>query len=337
MDLTANEMVYDNNTSRIYATIPSSNGSNGNSIGIIDPQNFELERTVFMGSEPNVIAIADDGSYVYVGFEGSSTIRRFDIQKQEAGLQFSLGADEFSGSFYAEDIEVMPGQPQTIAVSLRNAGFSPKHEGVAIFDNDIKRPVNTADHTGSNQIEFTSATSIIGYNNESTEYGLRRHAINESGVTTVSVSPNILSGFYLKIAYHKDKIYAFDGKVVDIKGAPFVKGQYPMVNGPVAFDDSQDQVTYASYDVSGAITLKRFDATTFLLEDSTAITGAYGQVKSMVSCGNGCYAFNTTDHKVVLVKDTTLSNATLNSDNRLWRTLHRRLLCRQLAYNPIDG
>ena len=37
----------------------------------------------------------------------------------------------------------MPGQSSTIAVSRRNVGFSPKHEGVAIYDDGVMRPTTT--------------------------------------------------------------------------------------------------------------------------------------------------------------------------------------------------
>jgi hypothetical protein len=306
IQLTTNDLVYDSNTNRIYASIPSANGSNGNSLGVINPNNYTLENTIFIGSEPTVLAISDNGQYIYSGFSGTSTVRRFDVSTQTAGLQFSLGSEPFTGSFYAEDIEVMPGHPTTIAVSRKNNGFSPRHEGVAIYDNSVMRPTTTPDHTGSNQIEFIDSNSLVGYNTESTEYGLRRLSVNAGGVTNVSVNGNVLSGFGLDFIYKNNFVYATNGVVVDISSSPFVSGAFTNVNGPVVYDNYYNRVCFASYDWSGNIIFKRFNPNTFLLFDSLPISQAFGDVKSLITCGNGCYALNTSDNKVIIIKDSTL-------------------------------
>jgi hypothetical protein len=94
---------------------------------------------------------------------------------------FTLGADSFFGAYSVEDMAVVPGSPQVVAVSRKNTGVSPRHAGVAIYDNGIQRPITTPRHTGSNVIEFGSATRLYGYNNESTEYGFRRMTVDASG------------------------------------------------------------------------------------------------------------------------------------------------------------
>lgn len=317
LNLTANDLVYDSVTNKIYASIPSANGSNGNSIGVINPNTYLLENTIFIGSEPTILAISDNGQYIYSGFSGSSTVRRFDVTSQTAGIQFSLGSDSSTGSYYAEDIEVMPGQPTTIAISRKNNGFSPRHEGVVIYDNNVMRPTTTPDHTGSNRIEFTSQNSLIGYNNETTEFGIRRLSINSSGISNVSVTQNVLSNFYLDFIYKDNYMYSFDGKVVDVTTAPFVIGQFSNATGPVVYDSYYNRVCFASYDFSGNITFKRFNPNTFLLYDSLPISQAFGSVKNIITCGNGCYAFNTTDNKVIIIKDSTLGLSESEEKNKI--------------------
>ena len=86
LNLTTNDLVYDSVTNKIYASIPSANGSNGNSIGVINANTYLLENTIFIGSEPTILAISDNGQYIYSGFSGSSTVRRFDVASQTAGI-----------------------------------------------------------------------------------------------------------------------------------------------------------------------------------------------------------------------------------------------------------
>ena len=317
INVAANDLVYDKNTDRIYAALNSENGENGNSIGIINAGNNTIEKTIFIGSDPSVLAISDNGQYIYSGFKGSSTVRQFDIASQTAGIQFGLGSDQHLGPYYAEDIEVMPGSPSTIAVARRNNCCSPRHEGVAIFDNGVMRSNTTPDHTGSNKIEFINANSLIGYNNETTEFGIRRMSVNNNGVNVTSITNNVLNNFSLDFIYHDNRMYSTDGKAVDTNFAPFVIGQFNSVNGPVTFDSYYNRVCYASYDWSGNITFKRFNPDTFLLFDSLPITQANGNVKNLITCGNGCYAFNTSDNKIVIIKDPALSTQDFNTDKTL--------------------
>ncbi|MBR9847625.1 MAG: T9SS type A sorting domain-containing protein [Algicola sp.] len=317
VEVTSNDLVYDNITDRIYVSIPSSNGSNGNSIGVINPNNYTLENTVFIGSEPTVIAISDDGQFIYSGFSGSSTVRRFEIPTLTSGLQFSLGSDSSTGSFYVEDIEVMPGQSNSIAVSRRNIGFSPKHEGVAIYDDGVMRPNTTPDHTGSNRIEFISQNSLIGYNNETTEFGIRRMSVNNSGINVLGVTQNVLSGFGEDFSYYNNRMYATDGTVVDTTNSLFVIGTFSNANGPSVYDTSTDLVCYASFDFSGNIVFQRFNPNTFLVEDNLPISVAFGDVNNIITCGSGCYAFNSSDNKVVIIKDTSLSLTEFDYENEL--------------------
>lgn len=317
INVTTNDLVYDAVTDKIYASIPSANGSNGNSIGVINPTTYLVENTIFIGSEPTVLAISDNGEYIYSGFSGSSTVRRFNVTTQTAEIQFSLGSSSSTGSYYVEDIEVMPGQPKTIAISRKNNGYSPRHEGVAIYDGDVLRPTATPSHTGSNRIEFTSSNSLIGYNNETTEFGIRRLSVNNNGVSNVSVTENVLSNFSLDFIYKDNYLYSFDGKVIDATTSPFVIGKFSNTSGPVVYDSYNNKVCFASYDYSGNITFKRFNPATFLLVDSLPISQAFGKVKNIVSCGNGCYAFNTTDDKIVIIKDSKLGIMEIAAKNKL--------------------
>jgi len=103
-------------------------------------------------------------------------------------LNIDVGSAGFLGPRFAEDIEVLPGSPRSIAVSRRNRGFSPRHEGVAIFDDDVQRSSTTPGHTGANRIEFSDDSSLLfGLNNETTEFGFRNISVDADGATQTSV------------------------------------------------------------------------------------------------------------------------------------------------------
>jgi DNA-binding beta-propeller fold protein YncE len=60
------DRVYDRITQRIYASVPSSAESGGNSITAIDPVTGGLGTPLFVGSEPGRLALSNDGQSLYV-------------------------------------------------------------------------------------------------------------------------------------------------------------------------------------------------------------------------------------------------------------------------------
>src|SRR5205807_3627817 len=164
--LTTKDLVYDPVGQRIYASLPGS-APNGNSLVQIEPVAGTVGTPVPMGSEPGKLAISDNSQYIYASLDGAAAVRRFDIASQTAGLQFTLGSDPTYGNFFVDDMEVMPGQPTTVAVARKRQGFTPRAMGVAIYDNGAVR-LNTTATLTANVIEFgSSANTLYGYVNES--------------------------------------------------------------------------------------------------------------------------------------------------------------------------
>jgi hypothetical protein len=315
VEVRTNDLVYDSNSNKIYVSIPSTNGNNGNSLGKINPDTYQLEGSVFIGSEPTILAISDNGQYIYAGFSGSSSVRRYNVSDDTADIQFSLGSHPNFGPYFAEDIEVMPGSPNTIAVSRKNPNISPAHAGVAIFDDNVMRPNTTPSHTGSNKIKFINSDSLVGHNNATTEFGLRRLIVDANGVSNISVHSGILNTASLDFTYHSSSAYFTNGMVIDMLDDPYLIGQFPDVFGPVIFDIQNNMVCFASFTWGGDISFRRYNPNTFLLIDSIHISQVFGTVKSLITCGNGCYAFNTND-KVVIIKESALS-LTENEHNKI--------------------
>lgn len=168
LELGTNDLVYVQATQKLYASVPSSEGSTGNSIAEIDPVTGSISHRVFVGSEPTVLAAAADGQTLYAGLEGASAIRRYNITTHTAGQQFPIGRDDFLGPFSFSDIAVSPGNPSVVAVARRNLCCTPRQEGVAVFDNGVQRPQTGPDHSsGSDFLAFASPSILYGSNDNS--------------------------------------------------------------------------------------------------------------------------------------------------------------------------
>lgn len=301
IDLPTNDLVYDPRRGKIYASAPSGAGSTyGNRIVPIDVPTATVGTPIFVGSEPNRLAISDDGQYLYVGLDGAAAVRRVDLSTQTAGLQFSLGGG-WCGSFLAEDMVVLKGSPNAVAISRRNTGCSPRHEGVAIYDDGVPRSTSTPGHTGSNVIEPSDSSSILyGYNNETTEFGFRVMSVDSSGVQVVSTTTGLISGFGVDIRFDNGLVYATSGRVVNPSTLTLV-GTYS-ASGPVCPDSATGRVYFLGSDYNTPIQLKIFDQSTFTLLGSVTIPGASGSPGSFIKAGENILAFRTTDGQIFLLE-----------------------------------
>src|SRR5947208_1718850 len=73
-DAPANDIIWDPGTQRIYATLPNTVPTIGNSITPIDPVARTIGTSVFMGSNPGKLARSDNGQYLYAALNGSAAV-----------------------------------------------------------------------------------------------------------------------------------------------------------------------------------------------------------------------------------------------------------------------
>jgi len=190
LPLAVNRLVYNHFDHLLYASVPSSQGANGNSIAVIDPMVPALLRTVYVGSEPNVLALSDDGQTIWVGLDGADAVRRFDIATSTAGLQFSLPLGQ-----QARDIAVLAGTDDSIAVSVAATDAEVR---VVIFDDGIPRPYAFAQFASDPRFLAPSYSPALLYANEYASISrLFTLCVNASGVFRDDAEYTDLTGHIL--------------------------------------------------------------------------------------------------------------------------------------------
>lgn len=303
-------LVYDSVTQLVYAAV----GGNPGSIVPIHPASGTLGTPIPAGNNPSRLAISDDGQYFYVGLEGQGSVQRIQVASPHAVLDIPLGTQAPFGARYADDIAALPGVPQSFAVSMRYQGVSPRHAGVAIFDDAIARSIMTPGHTGANVIEFSAAaTTLYGYNNETTGFGFYRMAVDASGVSVLDVHDSfhpqgpLISGFGSDMRFGAGLIFATTGAVVDpVAGTLLGTVALPVPFGNlVVADAALNRVFYLTLN-SGTWEIRGFDITTRALLSSEALPGVSGTPGNLIRWGARGLAFRTSSGQVFLVESTTL-------------------------------
>jgi len=298
VDLRANDLFWDEERDVIYATVPGTVPMVGNRIHVIDPVAGMVDHSVFAGSEPTKLAMSGDGQYLYVALDGAAAVARFVLPNITFDLQFPLGGDPFEGVFYVEDLEVQPAHPGVLAVSRRNLGFSPRHEGVAIYDDGVARSNKTPGHTGSNVIEFGAAADrLYGYNNETTDFGFRTMNVDINGVNTLSTAGGLISGFGVDIEHAAGVVYSTSGKAVSPTG-PILLGTYTGAgsSSAVAPDPANDRI----YFLASNGTIRIYELSTFVFVDDIEIDVS-GNADDLIRWGTNGLAFTTTGDEMILI------------------------------------
>ena len=289
IDQPANDIAFNAQTGMIYAAVPSSAGlPYGNDLIEISPVDGSITRSVFVGSEPFTIGMSPDAPVAYVGLSGAPWIYPVDLTTMTVGTGFSLGNTTYNGPRFAAQIAVMPGSPGTVAVSRRNHGYSPNYAGVAIYDDGVARTNADNSFTGGNTIAFGSQTSTLyGYTNETSDFTLRRYAIDPSGVSIATSAGSVISGYNVKIITRGDTILATSGAAVDGTQLALM-GTYSIPGSgyanAVTVDDATSSVFFAAGDVVYA-----FDRRTFVPTGTLTIPANGGAVAA-TNCGTACVA-----------------------------------------------
>jgi len=135
----ANDLVWDPVHQFIYLSVPPT-VPGGSGIAVLDPATGKIVSFTPLGNNPDVLAISDDGQYLYVGLDDSSSVQRFILPQLTADIEFPIGQP---GDF-PFDIQVEPGAPHTTAVSIGVPDITtPSDAGVTIFDDGEPRPTST--------------------------------------------------------------------------------------------------------------------------------------------------------------------------------------------------
>ncbi|MSM39335.1 MAG: hypothetical protein GJT30_06910 [Geobacter sp.] len=301
--LATNDLVYNPFDGYIYASVPSREGVNGNSVALINPVSGAVGPYIFVGSEPGKLALSDDGSYLYVALDGSAEVARLDLLPATpvADIRFSLGSDPTFGPYYVDDMAVLPSNPRSVAVSRKVLGVSPRHAGVAVYDDGAIRTTVTPGATGSNVITFAgSPTTLYGYNNETSLFGFYRMAIDASGVTVTDVTQSLISGYNVDITSDGTFIYATSGQVIDPRPAtPSLVATIPGMGATTLV--APDPVGRIIFYLTGTIpTIYSYDLDTYVLLGSSDILGISGVTSSLIDLGIGLAFRTDTDQVVVL-------------------------------------
>ena len=202
----AADMVLDRQRNRLYVSVGSTAPVNPNRILALDPVTKSIAQGVFIGSNPGRLALSDDGSTLYVGIDGVNAVRRVNAPSLVPGVQWPLPP----ANRVAYEMFVLRGQPNSVAIVKQIRDFSgARLEGMAVYDDTIPRPVETA---APPRFEVLEAPDTI-YGDGGNGW-VRVLALSASGLHGVR-SDSVFEYYESIIAGASGRLYASVGSIVD--------------------------------------------------------------------------------------------------------------------------
>ena len=209
VDLATADLVADPTSDRLYAALPP-NAAKGNSVVSIDGATGAIGTSIPVGSDPNSLALSDDGTVLYVGLRGSSGVRRVDLATGVAGPTYPVPTDPvfFNSPTFVGSLAVRPGNPSTYAATVQTIFNNAL--GPFVFDDGVARPNHVIDFRGT-RILWTAPDRIVAFSTNSSS-GLLDVAVDGQGATLTRVVQNGSSGRLIKV---DDRLYDSTGGVFD--------------------------------------------------------------------------------------------------------------------------
>jgi|GEM_PF-1330027 len=126
LPLAVADIVWNPMSQRLLASIAETDLNYSNSIITINPQSGLVENVLPVGQIMRTnpvdscaegrLALSSDGRTLYLGTSGATVIQQYDLTSNSLVRQFSLGTNNNGNSKMASDIQVLPGDSQSIAV-----------------------------------------------------------------------------------------------------------------------------------------------------------------------------------------------------------------------------
>jgi trimeric autotransporter adhesin len=320
-----NDIAYNPADGLLYASVPSEAiGALGNCVVGVDPLTGAVTRQIFVGTNPNKLAISTDGTQLFVGLDGAAAVAQVDLTQGKVVNQFSLGGGPgvYNPPYTAQYLAAVPGSPNSVAVAIQG-GF-PSGPGVTIFDSGVARTASYSS-VGEGPLSFGSSASNL-YIAGSSVADLTVGSTGITGATTLSIPPGNASS----LQYDNGRLYLSTGTVANastggLLGTFFSTASTP-ASGPIVSDSTLGSafIGVSSFSTSGQVLA--FDESSFNLTGSIPVNGV------------GTQGYPTSFRKIVRWGQNGIALSTIpsafSSTNQIY--IFQSPLVKDLSSSPAD-
>jgi hypothetical protein len=236
----ATDMVYEPFTRRLYLAMSDYNGA-GPTLLTVDPSTGAQGTPVSLPGIPEVLALSDDGQFLYVAIGTEPLIVRFNVATQQIDSQFAPACS------FAFSLAVMPGHPHTVAAACNGM--------TGIYDDGELRPLTFSAATGI--LAFASDSSLFMNSLGEPGSNIYRLAVDANGVTLDAIGNGAPPPFFsLGLTTGFGEVITPDGQLIDPNSLNIIgslTGQNPDAIVSVEADESLGRIFGGSHGSFGFV------------------------------------------------------------------------------------
>jgi hypothetical protein len=264
-----NDIVYNATDGLLWASEPASAvGSGGNSVIGIDPVTGNIVRQIFVGTNPNRLALSTDGTQLFVGLDGAAAVAQVNLAQGTVVNQFSLGGGPgvYNPPYTAEYMAAIPGSPNSVAVDISNGT-------VKIYDSGVARS-QAATSAGEGPLAFGSSSSILYVTNGAT---IQQLTVASTGITATTTLVTNTSYTSNSLQYDNGNLYQSSGQVFTASNGAlagtFYSAPTTPATGPVVSDSTLGLAFVGVANFTGSAQVLAFNESNFNAVGSIPVNG----------------------------------------------------------------
>ena len=252
IEVQANDLVYSARRNELYASIPGNAPQYPNSILVVEPITGTITSAIPIGSDPDVLALSDDGSTLWVAIDGAHAIRKVTMGPLPAtpvvGPLVHVPKARPDAYYDTTSMAVLAGAPLSVVVSLSDGNYANE---VRVFDDGVPRATGVTNQFGSPfyrpHVIAGPAGTAFGIDGSTSSFYV--YTVSPSGITAgPSIPPYVArNGATDSLAYVGSRVFSGGaGDAIDVSNlaAPSGVGRlsYP---GQVARRDAMTVMALA--------------------------------------------------------------------------------------------
>jgi hypothetical protein len=303
LDIDASALIADPDRALLYAVVTGGAIERANELVVIDPVHGTVTASVVVGSDPDSLALSDDGTTLWVGLHGAAAIRKVDLTRfpPEPGEKYTLPRSTHgpSSAVYAGFTLALPGTPDSVLLALQYEDLSPTSAGVVLVDSGIARENRIDEHPGVTSLTTGPPGYLFGTDHVSDLLTIR---VDADGLTATPHDA-VVQGALSSVVYDEGFLYTTGGQVIDVTvpDAPVLAGKFPNTGRviphtarsyAVMLSAIHDPMPAPAPDYAfNSIVLRRANLATFSEDFALALDGYFFNPDDFVEPSPGVFAF----------------------------------------------
>ena len=312
--ISAAQIAGDSLRRRLYVSVAGAAPQYANTLVTLDATTGTVLSSAFAGSDPDVLALSDDASTLWIGIDGALSMRSVTLTNTpplaaDFGPMHQVPQQLAQPTLIAAMV-TLPGAPTSVAVSLFSSGLWE----LAILDNTVARHTAAVFDQVPSTLVAGAAGSLFGI---SSQAQFLTGTISATGVTS-TVFASLLQTPPRQLVYRDNRVYTNAGEIVDVTSPahPAVMGHFTPT-GVVALGAPNRLIVVPS--ASGAL-MQVLDTTTLQTTGSVPLpSDPPGNVSNLTYISPDIVAYvvtqqdpttlRTVSRSVIIVRDPSIADA----------------------------